>query len=143
MKLSLLGLNSCASCIAVRNCIPFFRVCLLPSTSAVGYSRNYPSTGPTILFGRTIVKRLFGLVVLLFVGNLAAAQTAVVTHNVNLRPDASTNGTPLTKLDIGTQVELLEADQTNGYFHIKAADGTEGWQMRGTWAPRTCIRTRA
>lgn len=74
------------------------------------------------------MKRLLGLlVVLLFVGNLAAAQTGVVTHNVNLRPDASTNGTPLTKLDVGTQVELLEPDQTNGYFHIKAADGTEGW----------------
>lgn len=74
------------------------------------------------------MKRLLGLlIVFLFLGNLAAAQTAVVTHNVNLRPDASTNGTPLITLSVGTQVELIEPDQTNGYFHIRTTDGTEGW----------------
>lgn len=74
------------------------------------------------------MKRLLGLLVpLLFLGNLAAAQTAVVTHNVNLRPDASTNGSPLTKLNVGAQVELLGPGQTNGYFHVKTTDGTDGW----------------
>ena len=74
------------------------------------------------------MKRVIALLVfLLLLGNLAAAQTAVVTRNVNLRPDASTNGAPLAKLTAGAQVELLEPTGTNGFFHVKTADGTEGW----------------
>ncbi len=74
------------------------------------------------------MKRVIALLVfLLLVGSLAAAQTAVVTRGVNLRPDASTNGAPLAKLNVGAQVELLEPTQTSGFFHVKTTDGTEGW----------------
>lgn len=73
------------------------------------------------------MKRLIVLLVFLLLDSLAAAQTAVVTRNVNLRPDASTNGAPLAKLNPGTQLDLLEPTETNGFFHVNTADGTMGW----------------
>jgi hypothetical protein len=66
------------------------------------------------------------LAFVLFCVCLAASQTAVVTRNVNLRPDPSTNGTPLAKLTPQTQLQLLEADATNGFLHVKAGDQS-GW----------------
>jgi uncharacterized protein YgiM (DUF1202 family) len=74
------------------------------------------------------MKRLLALLIfLLLQASLAAAQTAVVTHNANLRPDASSNGAPIEMLKTGTQLELVEPEQTNGYLHVKTQDGTEGW----------------
>ncbi|HET9802344.1 MAG TPA: S1/P1 nuclease [Candidatus Acidoferrum sp.] len=54
-------------------------------------------------------------------------QTAVATHNVNLRPDASTSNPPLETIQKGATVTLVDANKTNGYYHVKAADGKEGW----------------
>ena len=54
------------------------------------------------------------LLFLLLQASVAAAQTAVVTHNVNLRPDASSNGAPTDTLKSGTKLELVETGQTNG-----------------------------
>ncbi len=54
-------------------------------------------------------------------------QTAVATRNVNLRPDASTANSPLETIQKGATVTLLESGKTNGYYHVKAADGKEGW----------------
>jgi hypothetical protein len=70
-------------------------------------------------------------------GNLAAAQTAVVTRNVNLRPDPSTNGAPIAKLNPGTQLGLLEPTETNGFFHVKTRDGTTGW----AWGKNVRLQT--
>jgi len=74
------------------------------------------------------MKRLIRLLlfVVLFLG-LASAQTAVVTRNVNLRPDASTDNDPIEKLMPGAKLELLEPGQTDGFFHVKAADGNSGF----------------
>lgn len=84
------------------------------------------------------MKRLVGLLtIFLFWGSLAAAQTALVTRNVNLRPDASTTGAPLTKLTTGAQVQLVEPTQTNGFFHVKTEDGTEGW----AWSRNLHVQT--
>jgi len=66
---------------------------------------------------------------------LAAAQTAVVTRNVNLRPDPSTDNAPVKKLTPRTQVELLEPDPTAGFFHVKTDDQT-GW----VWGKRIRIQ---
>jgi len=52
---------------------------------------------------------------------------AVASRNVNLRPDASTSHTPLETLHKGDQVTLLETAQTNGFYHVQAADGKQGW----------------
>jgi hypothetical protein len=66
------------------------------------------------------------LLAFLWIG-LAAAQTATVTRNVNLRPDPSTDNTPIEKLTPPAQVQLIEPDPTGGYFQVKAADGQTGF----------------
>jgi hypothetical protein len=66
---------------------------------------------------------------LLLCSCLGLSQTAVVTRNVNLRPDPSTNGTPLAKLTPQAQLQLLETDATNGFLHVKANDQS-GWVWR-------------
>jgi uncharacterized protein YgiM (DUF1202 family) len=84
------------------------------------------------------MKKLFFLFVfLLSQASLAAAQTAVVTRSVNLRPDASTIGAPIETLKIGTRVELVETEQTNKFLHVKTEDGTEGW----VWSRNLRVQT--
>jgi len=84
------------------------------------------------------MKRVFSLVVfLLLQGSLAAAQTTVVTRSVNLRPDASSNGAPVDTLQTGTKLELVEPQQTNGFFHVKTEGGTEGW----AWSRNLHVQT--
>ena len=58
---------------------------------------------------------------------LAIAQTAVVTRNVNLRPDASTNDDPIETLKPGAQLTLLNSAPTGGYYHVKVPDGQSGF----------------
>jgi len=73
------------------------------------------------------MKRLPGLILLcLLCSGAAMAQTAVVIRNVNLRPDPSTNQDPIIKLTPPAHVDLLEPDQTNGFYHVKAGQN-EGW----------------
>jgi SH3 domain-containing protein len=74
------------------------------------------------------MKRISSLLVfLLLQASVAVAQTAIVTRNVNLRPDASSSGAPVDTLKTGTKLELVETDQTNGFLHVKTENGTEGW----------------
>src|SRR5215472_9632909 len=73
------------------------------------------------------MKRLLRTAVfVLFSVALALSQTAVVRRNVNLRPDPSTNGTPIDKLTPPTQLQLLETAATNGFLHVKV-NGESGW----------------
>lgn len=73
------------------------------------------------------MKLLRASVVLLWVCvALAAAQTVVVTHNVNLRPDPSTDNDPIEKLVAGTQIQLVDPHPTKGYLHAKV-DNQTGW----------------
>lgn len=69
--------------------------------------------------------RLFALCLLWTI--LATAQTARVTRNVNLRSDASTNSDVIEKLKHGTQLQLVDPDETNGFYHVTAPDGQDGW----------------
>jgi len=86
------------------------------------------------------MKRLLGfLFVSLLFGSVAVGQTAVVTHDVNLRPDPSTNGVPLAKLAPGAKLELLESQPTKGFLHVKAEDGTEGWVWRNNVKTQTTV----
>jgi uncharacterized protein YgiM (DUF1202 family) len=74
------------------------------------------------------MKKLFPLlIILLLQASPAAGQTAVVTRNVNLRPDASSSGAPIETLKVGTKLELVSKEQTNRFLHVKTEDGTEGW----------------
>jgi hypothetical protein len=51
----------------------------------------------------------------------------VVTRNVNLRPDASTNKDPIETLVPATQLTLIDSTPTAGYYHVKAQDGQRGF----------------
>lgn len=74
------------------------------------------------------MKRLFSLFVLcLLWTSLAMAQTAVVRRNVYLRSDASTGSDKLERLKPGDQVQLVEPAQTDGFYHVTAPDGQDGW----------------
>jgi hypothetical protein len=76
------------------------------------------------------VARLVGLLAFFFAltASSAFAQDATVTKNVYLRPDPSTSNTPIRKLLPSDELELIEATQTNGYYHVRTEDGDEeGW----------------
>ncbi|MFZ0869011.1 MAG: SH3 domain-containing protein [Candidatus Sulfotelmatobacter sp.] len=72
------------------------------------------------------MKRLLTTILLTFLSVSLAAQTAVVTRTVNLRPDPSTAQTPIAKLTPQTQLQLLETGSTNGYLHVKVTNQS-GW----------------
>ena len=72
------------------------------------------------------MKRLLTTILLTFLSVSLAAQTAIVTRAVNLRPDPSTIRTPIAKLTPQTQLQLLETGSTNGYLHVKVNDQS-GW----------------
>jgi hypothetical protein len=63
--------------------------------------------------------------VLVSVG-VADSQTAVVSRTANLRPETSTSGTPLRKIQRETQVQLNDASPTNGIQHVRVNDRS-GW----------------
>ncbi len=73
------------------------------------------------------MKTLLCFLVLYLLHVVAAAQTAVVTRNVNLRPDASTNNDPIETLTPGSQLTLIDSAPTAGYYHVKAQDGQRGF----------------
>ena len=84
------------------------------------------------------MKKLFSLLIfLLLQASVAAAQTAVVSRNVNLRPNASTNGAAVETLKIGTTLELVETEPTNGFLHVKTEEGKDGW----VWSRNVHVQT--
>jgi hypothetical protein len=66
-----------------------------------------------------------GLVVLFALTTLA--QQGTVARNVNLRPDPSTTNPSIELLHPGTILTLLELTPQNGFYHVKTAEGQEGW----------------
>jgi|SRR5215469_6024115 len=67
---------------------------------------------------------------------MAAAQTAVVKRDVNLRSDPSTTNDPIVLLTPPAQLQLIETDPTNGFYHVKTNDNQEGW----VWARNVTIQ---
>jgi len=57
----------------------------------------------------------------------AIAQTAVVSHNVNLRTGPATSYAIKETLHPNDELVLLAAPTTNNYYKVRAADGEEGW----------------
>ena len=56
------------------------------------------------------------------------AQTATVTHNVNLRPEQSSQVAPIRLLTPSEPpMELLEPNIQDGYYHVKTSAGEEGY----------------
>lgn len=73
------------------------------------------------------MKRFLRSLVLALFCVVAAAQTAVVRRNVNLRPDASTDNDPIETLKRGAHLTLIEPDPTDGFYHVTAPDGQTGF----------------
>src|SRR6266404_1958864 len=74
-----------------------------------------------------MTKPLNVCVLLIFTVCLAGAQTATVTHNVNLRSDPSTDNPPIVKLAPGTRLQLLDPNPNSGYYHVKTTSGIIGF----------------
>jgi hypothetical protein len=66
-----------------------------------------------------------------------AQQTAIVTRNVNLRPDPSTSHAAKELLKPPTTLDLLDPTASQGYLHVRSSDGTEGW----VWSRNVTIST--
>lgn len=56
-----------------------------------------------------------------------SAQEAVVNHGVSLRGDPSTTNPPIGHLKRNATVTLLAKRPRAGFYHVQAADGTNGW----------------
>jgi hypothetical protein len=67
------------------------------------------------------------LLLLLLVAADAAAQTARVTRNVNLRPTPSSAQEPIRLLTPPEVVTLMEATPQDGYLHVHTEQGDTGW----------------
>ena len=75
------------------------------------------------------MKNRTALLVLVFVllASESFAQQASVKRNAILRSDASTLSEALEHLHVGHTITLVDAAPQNGFYHVKAADGQEGW----------------
>jgi|SRR5689334_13605170 len=82
------------------------------------------------------MKRLLSFIALcLLCTGVAAAQTAVVKRNVNLRSVSSTASDAIELLRPGAELQLVEPDKADGFYHVTAPDGREGW----VWARNITI----
>lgn len=63
----------------------------------------------------------------LWLAGIAAAQTATVKRNVNLRADATTASGVVELLKTGATLTLLVPAEQGGFYRVKAEDGKEGW----------------
>src|SRR6266536_950807 len=58
----------------------------------------------------------------------ASGQTVTVVHNVNLRPDPSSEYTPIRLLAPSEPpLTLLDAAPESGYYHVRTSSGEEGY----------------
>lgn len=77
--------------------------------------------------------------VLLLAATATFAQQAAVKRNVILRSDSSTTSQALEHLQSGATVTLLDSAKQNGFYHVKAEDGQEGW----VWSKNISIQGAA
>jgi Bacterial SH3 domain len=73
------------------------------------------------------LKRLFVLILICTNFATAQTQTATVTHYVYLRSDASTSSDKIERLTPGARLQLVETNDNNGFYHVTAPDGQDGW----------------
>jgi len=66
------------------------------------------------------IRKFAALILLLLVGQVFPA-------NVRLRPAPSTKEAPISVVQQGAQVTLLEPSPKEGFLHVKTADNKEGW----------------
>ena len=83
---------------------------------------------------------------LLFCVSTVLGQNAVVTRNVNLRPDPSSEYAPIRLLTPAEHpLDLVDAMPESGYYHVKTTNGEEGYvwsrNVRVTAAPSASATT--
>jgi beta-lactamase superfamily II metal-dependent hydrolase len=67
----------------------------------------------------------------LFIAYTASADYLIIQRNGNMRADASTESEVVERVHTGDTLLLLEPDQTNMYYHVRALQsGQEGWIYR-------------
>ncbi|MGH7510305.1 MAG: GmrSD restriction endonuclease domain-containing protein [Gemmatimonadales bacterium] len=86
-------------------------------------------TSPGRMSARTLVLPLVAGLSLLGggVARAAPAQWAVVTRNVNLRAQPSTDSAEIVLLHTGTELELVWPDRVNRYYLVLTEAGEIGW----------------
>jgi len=73
--------------------------------------------------GQTLSASLF----LSVVASVSLAQDATVIRNVNMRSEPTSASSSVRLLNPAEQLKLIETEESNGYYHVKTEDGTEGW----------------
>ena len=70
------------------------------------------------------------------------AQQVTVARPVNLRPSPATTDPRIELLQPGSQLTLTDSAPQNGFCHVKAADGREGWVWSKNVTPLAALTTR-
>ena len=73
------------------------------------------------------VRRFLPLILAILLACAALADDVRVVRNVNLRADPSTANNPIRLLTPPDELELIEAEQTSGYYRVRTDGGEEGW----------------
>lgn len=64
----------------------------------------------------------------------------IIKEQVNLRSEAGLTGNIITTLNDGDEIQVIE--NKNGWYHMNADDGKQGWLRSDLAGPRTMSRTR-
>jgi len=73
--------------------------------------------------------RLAALLEDVFGTQIHPTPTGKTTRSLKLRGDASNKHKAIETIQKGATVTLLDANQTNNYYHVTAADGKTGWVL--------------
>ena len=76
---------------------------------------------------KILVRYFLILVFAVFAAGNAFATEAIVKKRATLRSDPSTKHPPIAVLTAQEDVELIEPTPTGNYYHVRTAEGEEGW----------------
>lgn len=96
----------------------------------VGWVQDWDDDDKLFVINRFWQTAVSLALLLLAAVNPLRAQQAEVTHDVDRRPDPSTDNPPIRLLKPPETAQLLEPGKTSGYYHVRTSQAEEGW----TWA---------
>ena len=88
---------------------------------------------------RTVGQILGCICLVLLFASEGWAQQVTVTRPVNLRPNPATTDPRIELLQPGTNLVLVDSTPQNGFYHVKAADGKQGWVWSKNVTPVTAL----
>src|SRR5207244_6938808 len=103
-----------------------------------GIANPTPTPQDRIMYGT--LRLSITLVLVAWWATVTSAQTVTVVHNVNLRPDPSSEYPP-TRLLLPAEppLTLLEPSPESGYYHVQTSIGEEGY----VWSPYVRVTVAA